>query len=725
MPPESASPAERAERVFQLSLLLLVATGCLALLATGRAGLLPAIAVAAALGVKLLLGVIGAARIRVPPRLVSLLALALLLMYGAEVYYPSPSPAEGVIPATMRLLLLLSALKLVAAEKGRDYFFLGLLGFLQLLAASLFLLDLTYLAALLLFLLLATTTYAAFEITRGCRAQIRIVEDANPKRRKQLGRQLLLLSSTVTAGILALSIVLFFALPRTEGRGPFPGLRDYSIGFSQEVNLGATGTVQPDYTPVMRVEPLSGDDLSGLRWRGLALWRFDGLRWTNPSNQMDVVDVGKGLPGSPQRRSWASAGRLIQYAVSLEPLPTARLFLSGLPQWIRVPASTPLLADDTGSFLVRGRFPKTLRYEVESWIPPPAEAAPARAMEVFAEEFAEKYLALPQIDARIPELARQIAGEHPEPLRKAEAIERYLRNEFGYTIDLPLQRQHDPLASFLFDRRAGHCEYFASAMVVMLRTLGIPARMAAGFAGGVFNPVSNLQIVRASDAHTWVEAYLPRHGWVSFDPTPLAPDDLAATWYGPYWMYWDALRSSWSEWVVDYDTTRQILLIGKLREASQQTAWGVLASAERAAEWMESLWRQASVTMTEPLPDGGKFPAALPLFAIALCVVAFVLWRWARPRLILAYRSRRLASGIGSADDCSFLYRRAIRVAEKRGFPRQEWQTPEEFAASIRPPALQELVGQITAVYNAARFGRDTEAERRLPELVQALEKSR
>ena len=723
MPPESASPAERAERVFQFSLLLLVATGCLALLATGRAGLLPATAVVAALAVRLL-GAVGAARIRIPPRLVSLLALALLVMYGAEVYYSSPSPAEGVIPATIRLMLLLSALKLVAAEKGRDYFFLGLLGFLQLLGASLFLLDLTYLAVLLLFLLLATTTYAAFEITRGCRAQIRIVEDANPKRRKQLGRQLLLLSSTVAAGILVLSIVLFFALPRTLGKGPFSGLRDYSIGFSQEVNLGATGTVQPDYTPVMRVEPLSGDDLSDLRWRGLALWRFDGVRWTNPSKQMEVVDVRKGLPASLQRRSWASPGRSIQYAVNLESLPTGRLFLAGMPQWIRVPVST-LLVDDTGSFLARGRFARTVRYEVESWIPPPAEAAPPRAMEVFAEEFAEKYLALPEIDARIPGLAREITGEHPEPLRKAEAIERYLRNEFGYTIDLPLQRQQDPLASFLFDRRVGHCEYFASAMVVMLRTLGIPARMAAGFAGGVFNPVSNLQIVRASDAHTWVEAYMPRHGWVSFDPTPLAPDGLAAAWYGPYWMYWDAMRSSWSEWVVDYDATRQLMLIGKLREASRQTAWGLLASAERVAEWMESLWRKASVTMTEPLSDGGKFPAALPLFAIVFCVALFFLWRWARPRLILAYRSRRLASGMGSADDCSFLYRRAIRVAEKRGFPRQAWQTPEEFAASIRPPALRELVSQITAVYNAARFGRDTEAERRLPELVQALEKSR
>jgi len=77
----------------------------------------------------------------------------------------------------------------------------------------------------------------------------------------------------------------------------------------------------------------------------------------------------------------------------------------------------------------------------------------------------------------------------------------------------------DPLAYFLFTRKQGHCEYFASAMTVMLRTAGIPARLATGFQSGVYNPITDFWLVRASDAHAWVEAWIPGRGWTTFDPT--------------------------------------------------------------------------------------------------------------------------------------------------------------------------------------------------------------
>ena len=81
----------------------------------------------------------------------------------------------------------------------------------------------------------------------------------------------------------------------------------------------------------------------------------------------------------------------------------------------------------------------------------------------------------------------------------------------------------DPLAYFLFVRRKGHCEYFASSMAVMLRTLGIPSRVATGFLSGVYNPMTGWQVIRASDAHSWVEAWIPGQGWTTFDPTPSDP----------------------------------------------------------------------------------------------------------------------------------------------------------------------------------------------------------
>ena len=100
----------------------------------------------------------------------------------------------------------------------------------------------------------------------------------------------------------------------------------------------------------------------------------------------------------------------------------------------------------------------------------------------------------------------------------------YLRRNFRYTLKLTGTPGRDPLAHFLFETRAGHCEYFASAMAVMLRAIGIPSREVNGFLPGEYNDLGGDYIVRASDAHSWVEAYFPGSGWITFDPTPPAPD---------------------------------------------------------------------------------------------------------------------------------------------------------------------------------------------------------
>src|SRR5438445_13833159 len=102
--------------------------------------------------------------------------------------------------------------------------------------------------------------------------------------------------------------------------------------------------------------------------------------------------------------------------------------------------------------------------------------------------------------------------------------------KYGYTLELPRVRPADSLANFLFERKQGHCEYFASAMAVMLRTLHIPSRVVNGFRTGEFNDLTGNYVVRASNAHSWVEAYFPGYGWVSFDPTPAGPSPVHNGW---------------------------------------------------------------------------------------------------------------------------------------------------------------------------------------------------
>jgi len=180
-------------------------------------------------------------------------------------------------------------------------------------------------------------------------------------------------------------------------------------------------------------------------------------------------------------------------------------------------------------------------------------------------------LQLPAIDRRIPDLARLFAAGAVTDLERVRAIERRLRTGYAYTLDLPARETADPLANFLFTRRKGHCEYFASAMAVMLRSIGIPARLATGFQSGIYNSVSELWLVRASDAHSWVEAWIPGRGWTTFDPTPPDPSLRSGlAFLTSLALYLDAGETFWQEWVVTYDIVRQGSLAGRVEQGAHR-----------------------------------------------------------------------------------------------------------------------------------------------------------
>ena len=165
-------------------------------------------------------------------------------------------------------------------------------------------------------------------------------------------------------------------------------------------------------------------------------------------------------------------------------------------------------------------------------------------------------------------LPKQITAHADNPYDKARAIEGYLRSHYGYTLDLTGPPQADPLAYFLFQKRAGHCEYFAAAMTVMLRSVGIPARYINGFLTGEYNDVGGDFVVRASDAHSWVEVYFPAFGWLTFDPTPPS-DEKPPGFFATLGHYWDWFELQWSEWVINYDFVHQFTLAQNLQRVSR------------------------------------------------------------------------------------------------------------------------------------------------------------
>ncbi len=323
-------------------------------------------------------------------------------------------------------------------------------------------------------------------------------------------------------------------------------------------------------------------------------------------------------------------------------------------------------------------------------------------------ESRERYLQLPRIDPRIPQLARWLTADRTSDLGRARALESGLRSRYGYTLELPSHEEADPLANFLFVRGKGHCEYFASAMTVMLRTLGIPARLATGFQSGVYNPMTELWLVRASDAHAWVEAWIPSRGWVTFDPTPPDPNPFGYAWLSRISLYLDTANTFWQQWVVGYDAGQQGSLADRIEQGVRRAG----------VHWLDvSDWR-----LDVP---AGAWPRLHLRQILTVLGLLLAVWLLARPvaRLVRVRRHvRRVKRGEASVADATLLYQRMLRVLKHQGYHKPAWFTPAEFAASL-PVAVGPPVVEFTATYNALRFGGRPEAAPRLSLLIEELER--
>jgi hypothetical protein len=246
-------------------------------------------------------------------------------------------------------------------------------------------------------------------------------------------------------------------------------------------------------------------------------------------------------------------------------------------------------------------------------------------------------------------------------------------------------------------------------MAVLLRTVGIPSRIITGFRGAQFNQVNANYIVRARDAHSWVEAYIPGAGWTAFDPTPAGAATATSLWTRSQ-LYLDAASEFWREWIVNYDAGhQQALTLAGVRQTRHGIA-GFRRWAARQYHRMLQSARRVHQTATHD-PQRLLRPGLLLLALLLLAAAPFAalhlrnLWRAASPRT-----SPRSAAAI--------LYLRMSRRLARRGYPRSPSQTPYEFAATIAEPPLRETVLRFTAAYESARFGGSSEAAANLPALL-------
>jgi len=451
--------------------------------------------------------------------------------------------------------------------------------------------------------------------------------------RRVVGRGFLGATCLISVPIFLFTAALFLLFPRV---GLSLLLLNHSrsgrlVGFSDRVDLGDVGVLRSDPSVALRFDladlPQPPPARLVLRLRGTAFDAYDGRAWSRTQVERRAADH---LPGGnlfPLTRMPRDTDRKISF--DLEPIEPPVLFLP--PSAVAVelkPQNQAVFGDrlalqrgPEGELRYGGTDAHGLRYDVML----------ARDGERFVEPLGadrNRYLTLPAgLPARVGDLAQEWVHGETSDYRKAKIIEEKLRTLYRYDLGSPSGGTAQPVDHFLFDSKRGHCEFFSTAMAMMLRAVRVPSRNVTGFVGGTYNRFGRYYAVREGDAHSWVEAYIAddpaRPGWFTFDPTPpsaaqpLQPNTGA-------WVYLrdllDAMSQRWNRYVVGYDMRTQMRLFDAIeRRYSQmrrrtgldliERPAGASPQADKTAFAATALYRQLEQALSV---QGISRPTAVP-----------------------------------------------------------------------------------------------------------------
>jgi signal transduction histidine kinase len=766
------------EAYFRTTSYALVATAFLAIALTGELDLISIAAYSIALVVCFYRDTRGVKRLRLREWMWRALSVA----YVPFVFVDAALISNRVL-ALVHMTLFVSAAKLFQNKRDRDWVFLYLIAFFQMLLAAGLTFNATFVASLSTFLFFFISSLAAFEIRRA-RRQVNHIEEetvASLKQPQQIKyrrkgetptdkksrrvRYLLGASFAQIVIVIVFTLPFFFLIPRFAGGGVSRGVGegDAVTGFSERVELGQVASIKKSTRVVMRVR-LDRKPPRRLRWRGIALEEYDGRAWSlfndpdrperrQPLNQerssaegpaadarfyRDHILNRERVERQADSRKAQSDGATVEQMIVLEPLSTDTLFAAQKAFRLRAPLGTIFKDRLTDALSCAGLKGRTA-YAVSSDVAVPSDQelrvdAPASS----PQSIKQVYLQRPhKLDPRISQLAHEITRNAPTPYDKARAIESYLRTEFRYTLDLKAA-DDDPLAEFLFNTREGHCEYFATAMVIMLRTLEIPARIVNGFQMGEYNELNDMYTVRESDAHSWVEAYFPHtDSWIEFDPTPAAGinDYTQGGLLAQLRKYADAMEVFWLDYIVTLDSDEQASIMVNLQHRLLTAKERLLAYYQGAKLWMRG-WLDRSIVnrkwTVSALLELAAGLAVLGLAAVSSYV--FVSYRKRRGlpptgygpwwhRLFILPTWRRRLKRRDYRQSAVLFYEQMLAIARRAGLFKHPHQTPIEFAEASGLAPIHD----ITALYNRVRFGGaqlDERETRRVSDLLVELRKS-
>ncbi len=471
------------------------------------------------------------------------------------------------------------------------------------------------------------------------------------------------------------------------------------FGFSEELDLNYRGKLSDQI--VIKVGAPQGEF-----WRVMAFDTFDGHRWTmsNPHKTFDrLTAYGAAIPLSPvpslvtPRRLPVEEVGQVFYLEQDQPnvIPAA-----AVPNLIYFPANK-VQVDSYGSLRSPVLMEKDLVYTVFSLVPK-YNLKTLQAQEPLPEWVAWRvrqrlanYLQLPDdLPPAVAALAEKAAGGSDNWFEKAERLSQFLQRGYVYNLEVPpTSGGKDAAADFLLNQKAGYCEHFATAFVIMCRTQGLPARLVTGFTPGQYNPFTGLWEVRMRDAHAWAEVFLPRWGWVPFDPTPDgAQPGLGGTKGRSFLEYLATLAGDLWKRIDDNPIVQHL----SAAAAKYLAPAGTMVS--NFFILLTVIWQ----------------PAAILMGILAAATVGVTL-----ARLLVRVRRARPAPAATSRQRATQQFLTVCDLLQEMDVPRGPGDTADDLAARLkgklaaegRHERLSELVSTFMQRYSQARFGSDSPAD--------------
>ena len=547
-------------------------------------------------------------KIIIPRWLLTVLSVVVLL------YFFLRFDMDDLIGHIMEILFVLMGIKFLEHKEFRDYMQIYAMALFALAGLGLVTLGMAFVAYLLVFFILLCVSLIFLTFYS---------QDPELELTNQTIRIIITKSLWIPVLAIPLSGLMFIILPRTS----YPILTFLNrpekarSGFTDNVRLGQVSDIQEDERIIFRVTMEKVDEPL-LYWRGITLDHFDGMSWRG--TKRSYYSAARGA--SP-------VGKRINQTIYLEPYDNSSLF--GLDKPVNMDLRAVRKYDDL-TFAVPSYIDKRVRYTVFSII---SDTVPEGTID------RAKYLQLPlRLSSRIVSFAKNFAVTNDTEATIRKVVNHLNSDRYKYSLKgLPLTK--NPLENFLFDSPSGNCEYFASAMAVLLRVNNIPSRVVGGYRGGYYNEMGNYYLVPQKYAHVWVEAFVDGKGWVRYDPTPATPEAFTPMYrqgvFLKLQLFFDTINYYWYGIILTYNLERQLSIsrsiISEIKKPSLSFAF---------------------------LKSGAVKYTGIALLAIALIIVLWVFRQSASPREMKVLK-------------------RFLRKLKGLGYPKEECEGLEEFAARI------------------------------------------